>query len=475
MTKPKVFFLFGSQASIRTFSEYSILDDLQSYGDLDITCILRAHTKYRRVDPVYETSNFPVINIRGEDSSFSRFQNWLQVSMQIHKRQSIAFVEKTRRITLGNLTRKGFGRSWLHYIAYLASNVIRFRTIFTLLGCVPFLNIAIAELLWKLVPENKELKFLLEFEKPDLVIVVSTGQEPLLAEVQKIRSAKNSWVFLPDNWDNIFTKCLFKHQPQAYWVWSQQQKFFLISNRKIPSNKIHLLGSSRMRSNRFLANQKKSSNVNQSTKFKIAYLGQEAPHNEVQDLAILLMCCEWAKERFNKDFEVHYRPHPTARPRSRRSMDSSQTFLLEELLGHANLVLHRIDSPSPLRILENESNYVFLNSMDIVIGAPTTMLLEAVALGIPTGVFVSDDQMHRSSSFRQWKFMPHFNGLEGIHNLFVISNEFDIRSLVEQVINDANTNLRERDILVEYYTGPLDDRYTEKLRELIKFYVKNLD
>ena len=432
-----------------------------------------AHAKYSRVDPVYESGAFPVINIKGNQSALNRYHNWLLISMQIQRKQSKAFVEKTKRLLLGNLTKEGLGRNWFIYLAYVASNLFRLRSVFSILGLVPILGQAIRGLLWMLVIRNEDLEALLEKNEPHLIIVVSNGQEPMLAEVQKIRSLQNSWIFLPDNWDNVFTKCLFESLPRTFWVWSEQQKSFLISNRAVSPQKIQILGSSRMRNSRLLESQKLALRTSLSPNIKLAYLGQEAPHNETSDLRTILKSCAWANLHFGSKFEVHYRPHPTARPRSERCIDATQLLKQEEFLGFASLIIHRDESLAPLRSIKNKSNYDFLASMNIVLGAPTTMLLEAVTIGLPTGVFLSDDKWHRSSSFQQWNHMPHFNGMNDLVNFHILNNEADVKRFLEDFIRPKKSSSGDKSSLVEFFTGPLDDGYNERLNQLICMELQN--
>ena len=447
----RIVFIFGSSTSLRSFKEFLILESLNSEPSIEIVCVLREHSKYTDRSPSYQPQGIQTYSISGNKNSWSRYQTWVQVEMALRSRDNPAFAEKTRRILLGNLRRGSFSNVILWYL-YVASNILRMRSVVTFLGFIPFIGTLISKLTWLLVPNNHSLNRTLIEIKPDLVIVVSNGQESLLAEVQKNEMIKDSWVFLPDNWDNLFTKSVFKTPPAAYFLWSQQQIDFLTKQKYFRNgmSKVYIVGSSRMGSSK-LDLDRRQNNVSKlfPKRIKVIYFGQEAPHDEISDII-------WMSDvlsRGNLNLEITYRPHPTARPRSSNSSRMNELKNLKFLASGLKILL-TIDERRNFALNHNQELLKTISSHDLVVCAPTTVILESLLKLKPTGVLLRDDGKHRSTTQVQWECMPHFRLLENIENFHLIRSENDLNDFLRSDKDSQVFAQGSKTQTLSYFVGP---------------------
>lgn len=465
---PVILFLFGSVASSRSFQENKVLDDLNLGKDFNVVCGLRSHSKYSTRNPIYSSSVVDVKYFNGRKDSWIRHQMWVQVAMALRSRKYPAFRHKTAILMLGNLRRKAFP-THMAFCGYLLSHLFRVRNVGVIFAFVPVFGRVIERFFWSLVPANHELEALIETVRPDYLVVVSNGQEPLLAEVQKINAMRNRWVFLPDNWDNLFTKSILREMPLEFWVWGEQQRMQVHQLYDRQNPKVRLIGSSRILEKPLAQFRRGAMYAKEEGVIRILYAGKEAPHDEVKDLLIMVKTiCE--TELFNGvSFEVTYRPHPSAKSRSKEAYKLSTVF--DFLLDKQSLCSLRIDSTSSGFLPTH--NAKLRNSImhfDYVIAQPTTLLIESLAMGVMTFVVVTDDALHRSNSLSQWKVFGHFRGLDSISGLRLI---LDFEDLPKFLLNLSDETLNISPRQIEYFTGPLDGKYSKRVHDALISLIHN--
>ncbi len=408
-------------------------------------------------------SKVEVFEFSGPKNSWRRHQTWLQIAMTKRRRTNKAFAFKTKRAIFGDLLSGAF-HSKLAYTAYLVRNGTRLRSIITYLGHIPFLDSFLELFFWLRIQRNSNLEALINKVAPDIVIVVSTGAEPLLAEMQKIGQLPCPWVFLPDNWDNVFTKSIFRHRPDEFWVWSEQQLEHLNRTFGVENLKIQIIGSSRFSYEaRRNFSPVKSRMARDSAAMKILYAGQESPHDEISDLMWIVKVLKLNTFSNIEQFEILYRPHPTARARSSESKHLVQ--LVESCSSDSKILIEIVTHGQDLRRRQNEDVMSAIRNVDVVIGAPTTLLLESLFYDVPAAVLLRDDGIHRTSSGRIWHHYLHFLPLEDFPQFQVIEEQTELISFLES-FNVKQDLISEKNL--KYFIGNYSQPYYVNLVKAIE-------
>jgi hypothetical protein len=408
-------------------------------------------------------SKVEVFEFSGPKNSWRRHQTWLQVAMAIRRRSNKAFAFKTKRAIFGDLLSGAF-QSKFAYAVYLIRNGTRLRSIITYLGHIPCLGSYLEHFFWLRIQRNSNLEALISKVAPNIVIVVSTGAEPLLAEMQKIGQLPCPWVFLPDNWDNVFTKSIFRYRPDEFWVWSEQQLEHL--NRTFGANILTIknVGSSRFsyeaRGN--FSPVKRRINRD-SAAMKILYAGQESPHDEISDLIWITNVLKLYTSSKIDHFKILYRPHPTARARSGKSKPFIQ--LVESCSLNSKVHIEMIAHGQDLSRRQNKNVMSAIRNVDAVIGAPTTLLLESLFYNVPAAVLLREDGIHRTSSGRIWHHYLHFLPLENFPKFQVIKEQAELMSFLER-LNVKQSLIPEKSL--GYFIGNYSQPYYLNLIKAIE-------
>ena len=458
----RILFLFGTRATSRTFSEFQILDKINGNPNYEILCALREHSKYPSRSPFIKSSHVKIEKFSGSKKSWERHQLWLQISMARRRKTNKSFAFKTRRALLGEFTYRSFPTIF-HYLIYLAKLVFRSRSMITLISMIPKLGSLLETISWNLIPKNVALESLIREIDPSLIVVVSTGSEPLLAELQKIQHLNCKWILLPDNWDNVFTKTIVRHLPYEFWVWSEQQRGHLIGAKIAEDSEVRVVGSSRLslEAKSYLAPRINLSGRN-PYEMRVLYAGQESAHDEISDLVWIYRTLTKLHLIIGLRVEIVYRPHPTARPRSTRA---HKYELLHELANlNSEIGFTFISHESNLIHKQNQNVAESLSAIDLVIGAPTTLLLESLFYGIPSAVILRNDHLHRTSSGNVWLHYLHFSDLERVPNFHKIMDESDLVSLFQEFKSGRTPKDKS---MLEYFTGPALNPYSENLMHAI--------
>jgi len=432
--KTRVLFLFGTRATSRSFSEFKILDKINSETPYEIVCALREHSKDSSKSPFLIDSKVTTFSFPGPKDSWMRHQLWLQIAMVRRRKNNKSFAFKTRRALLGDFKYSSF-HSFCNYLKYILKTFFRFRSIITLISMIPLLGTYLESFTWSRIPKNSHLESLVGKVAPTLIVVVSTGSEPLLAELQKIQNLPCKWIFIPDNWDNVFTKTIFRKNPSEFWVWSEQQKEYIVRTNIAESDKIRIIGSSRFSLEaRTLTIPAANTLPRSPEKLKLLYAGQESPHDEISDLIWIYESLIQHSSNLNKQIELQYRPHPTARPRSILAGKIAQ--LERVVVPNSNFRILPINHDQKLIYRQNQNVGESLLCVDAVIGAPTTLLLESLFYGVPSAVLLRNDNLHRTSSGNVWNSYLHFSSLTRIADFSIISREIDLLNFIQKLLFD---------------------------------------
>ncbi len=291
--------------------------------------------------------------------------------------------------------------------------------------------------------------------KPDLVIYPSSAYsivgEDILRLSKKSRVFKT--LFLIDNWDNLSSKSVFEDKPTYLGVWGEQSKEHAIRIQGISHDKIHILGTPR-----FLVYENfKYKNKEPSSPYEFPYilfLGMGGlTYDEIGALKKVAYLLLENNKLFPKGCKVIYRPHPYG-----TGMVMQDEF---SQLSNDNVILDKqVEEHYYSDIYYKDRNFQpnldyypsLLSCAQIVVGGPTTMIMEALLLKKNVVLLAYDDGFEVNLK-KQFRSLEHFKGLKNIPSLFLVNDIDDMRTamLAAHCVEWNEDSLKVIENKVSYY------------------------
>lgn len=238
------------------------------------------------------------------------------------------------------------------------------------------LNLLIFKRLRKKIQDTINSKIVqtkIDFTPSDINIVVSSNSD-LFHEIviENLVKTKKPLIQVMENWDNISSKVCPSDKADALVVWSQQTRRHASDIHGFPFEKIHVLGSSRLNNQPFqkLRNELTLRETKANSNIKLFYPGFGGSHETLDYFIDMLNDINGEKDTFN----LVFRPHPLLQ----NKLDSDCNQKIPELLKR--------DSPKtnqevdPIWPILDPAIYTEMIDADVVIGTPSTFLLEAMLL-----------------------------------------------------------------------------------------------
>lgn len=276
-------------------------------------------------------------------------------------------------------------------------------------------------------PVWKELDKLINEIKPELIIMPSQAADSwtidmiLTARKRKIKS-----LVLINSWDNLVSKGVIPTPPDCLAVWGPQGVKQALNVQNIPREKLVVLGSPRFEM--YFEEKPKNSkdyicaynNIPTGKKI-ILFASSAAPFDDCSALKIL--DDEITNNKKYHDYIILYRPHPEKMPRKDEKhifeYDFKNVYLDKQTEQFYNLSLDSNARSSFSHLNEAKLDYYprLLNSIDGVVGPPTTLSLEGAFIGVPyliicygdnKNVYLTPDKM---SEFEHIKEILSFSGV----------------------------------------------------------------
>lgn len=462
--KQKILFVFGSLVTSSTFMSYKVLEELSELGSFSPIIVIRKSSK-TNADAHFFNTNFPP-NFQTYNANVLSDKNyliWMWSTMIINIKRSKAFRMRAYRRILGKY-RRGYFKSNLVYLKHLCKTLYRADNVWIFLSFVPILNHLINNVLKKKVSESRSLTKIIQTNEPIAVVLVTNGAEAVIEEVRISASiTKVPWFMIIDNWDNISSKSVFSHQPDLLLVWGEQQKKLSMKIHRFTDESITVIGSRRLAEYWV---KTESKNLVKKCDLKILYVGQQEPYDELNDIANLITQSKLVKT-------ISYRPHPL------RKYSMAEINQLKNLVLHRGLILSL--SPSNKNFLNNfnSNQYILegpsesIRSVDCVIGAPTTMILESLLAQKITFVVSRDDHLYRTTSQYFWDNYEHFHELKNISYLVEINSiqDFDqfYIKLSENFLTASQLDLE----ILNFLVSETSKNYTNNLDLAFRNYLSN--
>jgi len=253
-----------------------------------------------------------------------------------------------------------------------------------------------------------------------------------------------------DNWDNLTSKSVFVVQPDLVTVMGAKCVQYAVEIHKSDPKTVLPIGLPRFDVYRLLLQNGDTSK--RSSRKRVLYAGFSLAHSE---MCVVDAIADHLDNRYGPGVvEVHYRPHPLAVPR-----------IDDYKIKNLNVVVteHKSLSRTGLPIMDDEFIDALIEA-DVVVGAPTTLLLEAMLVGRPCVLDITSDKFHRTTAGNAAQRYTHMRDLLAVRDLARGETIDQLISAVNKVL-DAGPTKVSYEIEHLYDTGGLS--YAEHLTSIL--------
>ena len=296
----------------------------------------------------------------------------------------------------------------------------------------------------------------IDFNPSDLNIVVSSFSD-LSHEIiiENLVKTGTPFIQVMENWDNISSKVCPAKNAAGLVVWGEQTRQHAVEIHGFPYDKTYAFGSTRLNNGFFqsLSGYLGARKPGEGGKIKLFYPGFGGSHENLDFFKNML-------EEINtgiKGYELTFRPHPIMQ----KEISNKNSLELPELL--------RCDMPKtnqeidPIWPILDNSIYDKLISADIVIGTPSTFLLEAMLLN--KRIILDFRKLESEHSPRElFKSRTHLREIAKSDKITKLYELKDLDSLIDEVLSQE-PNYKE---LLNYLIAGSESTYGTKLRNLAK-------
>jgi hypothetical protein len=223
-----------------------------------------------------------------------------------------------------------------------------------------------------------------------------------------------------DNWDNLTSKSVFVEQPDFLTVMGERCVEHAVDIHSIERFKVLPFGLPRFDAyrNGVLSNRKSKLD----STIEVLYAGFSLPHAEI---AVVNYLWEGLKNHFpNHEIRFVYRPHPIPIPR----IDGVKA-VAPGVVTTQHGKLERTNMPKM-----DEDYLLSMLNADVVIGAPTTMVFEAMLLDRPCIIDGTSDQFHRTNAATAIQNFTHMKDLLTVANLPIANDVEEMLRLLVAMI-----------------------------------------
>jgi len=252
----------------------------------------------------------------------------------------------------------------------------------------------------------------------DLFIIISGAREIRTSELIKALKVNRITTFLSiQNWDNLTSKNYLLDQPDYIGVMGNNCVKTVSSTQNIDSKHIIACGLPRFNPYRL---KNYTVNKSQGKVYTVLYLGTSLPHNENNLLNSISNYLEHVRIN-DKKCRLIYKSHPNRRPR-----------YLEEVLSSSIEVISVHTENYP----EISSEHISLiNNADLIVTAPSSILVEALLLNKNIIVDLTNDGVHRTTAALAFQNYDHYDSLHSVKNL---KKAYTVTQLCEFIAAEAN-------------------------------------
>ena len=226
-----------------------------------------------------------------------------------------------------------------------------------------------------------------------------------------------------DNWDHFTGKSIYPVKPDYFTVMGNRDIQHAVDIHDCDPSQILPFGLPRFDFYRNINHICSGSKT--LRKKRVLYLGFSLAHSEEY---LVDLIAESIEQRFDAaDIEIHYRPHPGPLPR----FDNYK-------LRNPNIVVTEYGDIS--RTTMPEMDVDFLNELlcaDVIVGPPTTLILEALLVGRVCVLDLTHDGFHRTTAGNSAKWHTHMQDLTVITNLPMAHSKEDLVQEIHKAIDQG--------------------------------------
>jgi hypothetical protein len=309
---------------------------------------------------------------------------------------------------------------------------------------------------------NQSLHKIVRDVRPDLIIVPSSGVDPVV--VDTVRSAKELGIpvlALIYNWDNLSSKAAFVVAPDYLAVGGFQAAEHAEQIHRIPRDRVAVLGSP------YIDLHFSHPPGTTSSPFPFPYVlfaGCYQPFDELTALELL----EREIERSNLDLKVVYLPHP------RRLRRRNDDFVDESRFRHVVIeprtrdqyLAEREKGKGRRQPLPLDYYPALLENAEFVVCPLSTMMLEAAIFERTVLVIAYHDGVHPTSPGVAIKYL-HFDGVDRVDTFEVCRDIADLGPLFTRLARERRPPARPPKEQTDYYVFHDERPYSQRLKDLV--------
>lgn len=267
-----------------------------------------------------------------------------------------------------------------------------------------------------------------DFSNFDWLIVPSAGVGSETDLLDAADRAGTRSIVVIDNWDHLTAKGSFIVKPNFLTVMGALYSRYAVELHSLDNDKVLEFGLPRF--DIYRDGRHSLMRFERIAKPRILYVGWSLPHSEERIVSYLSRSLE---SRFGVGyFEFVYRPHP-----KKPLVKDPFKFTTENITIHDFGQHLRTDMPKMDEAFVSE-----LIAADVVVGPPTTMMLEAAILGRPCVLDLTVDDFHRTSSGNFGKWCLHLQDLINVSTIDKANDMSELVALVERYLQDRIPTIR---------------------------------
>ena len=264
-------------------------------------------------------------------------------------------------------------------------------------------------------------------EKEIWYVVVSISDQKTVEILNTLELLKLPVVQIIENWDNPSSKLCINNSPMAVLVWSEQMKKHVSEIHQYPPGNICVIGSARFPS-KYEIDITSKPKLNPQKHLQVFYPGF---FSECVNRTKIVNLYDGLEASFDgKPFTLVVRPHPMM-----LNFVSSELVKLEG--RRIELDFTQEDSNNKTKWpTTNAAMYQSMLNSDIVIGSPTTILLEAIMFNKRIILDLTGCKTHFNSSEMYFKNYEHFDEIIACEGIRKFSSYNELSKILESEFDE---------------------------------------
>jgi hypothetical protein len=273
--------------------------------------------------------------------------------------------------------------------------------------------------------------------------------------LNSLRANQKFIVQVVENWDNLSSKLSIDFNPNKLIVWSQQTKDHAVNIHGFDSQSIEILGSPRFPSS-VKASELKKFKSKEKNSLTFFYAGFNSVCNNLK--SVIDIYHELENTFADQEIKLIYRPHP---------IRLKAISLEYEVLKPKNIFLDLFPDAGVTESVWPTYYDGFYDSMlrsDVIIGTPSTFLMEEIMFGKPIILDYRACAEHYNSSRRYFQHSTHF---EEIVSCDLIPKMYKTSEISDLALKALSKNGVDCESLRNYLIYSDEDEYSERVVNLL--------